>query len=313
MRQIPNGSLNSAPTTSKPLAPWVAAASLAVVALLIGLGIRQAGTFQLPYSFDAPESATMVEIVDTPIIEMPLSKLSQINRVAGVDGGESGNGNREDGSVWEATSDSQNHIESDRIGWTQTNGPYGGMVGALHATPEGTLFAGAGEGGIFRSMDGGETWVSASEGLRRYQDSTFYILPGVSAFTQKENTLYAGTGGDLFYSTDNGDSWQQLTHFQRDWGISGVAIIGDTLYIGRDSQESVFFSNDNGKSWTQIDSGLTGRGGPRLFASGTTLFAQMRRHVFRLKAGEESWTKLVVEDPWKKSPCQVRYYGVCCL
>lgn len=198
--------------------------------------------------------------------------------------------------------DSQNDIESDKIGWTQTNGPYGGTITALHATPEGTLFAGAGEGGIFRSVDGGETWVNVSKGLRRYQDSTFYILPGVSVFTQKKNTLYAGTNGDLFYSTDTGDSWQQLTHFQRDWGISGVAIIGDTIYIGRPEQESVFFLNDNGKSWEQIDNGLTDRDGPRLFASGTTLFAQMRRHVFRLKAGEKSWTRLVAEDPWKKAP-----------
>ena len=200
--------------------------------------------------------------------------------------------------------DSQNQIESDKIGWTQTNGPYGGTVMSLHATPKGTLFAGAGEGGIFRSIDGGETWVAASKGLRRYQDSTFYILPGVSAFTQKGNTLYAGTNGDLFYSTNNGDSWQQLTHYQRDWGISGVAIIGDTIYIGRPEQESVFFSNDNGKSWEQIDNGLTDRDGPRLFASGTTLFAQMRRHVFRLKAGEKSWTKLAIEDPWQKTTAE---------
>ncbi len=301
MRRIPDTSPNSAPTTSKPLAPWIAAASLAVVTLLIGLGIKQATTFQLPYSFNAPESATMVEIVDAPIIEMPAVEFSQVNQAGGVDRGESGNGNRENDSVQGTTADSQNNIASDKIGWTQTNGPYGGMVGALHATPEGTLFAGAGEGGIFRSMDGGETWVAASKGLRRYQDSTFYVLPGVSAFTQKGNTLYAGTNGDLFYSTDDGDSWQQLTHFQRDWGISGVAIIDDTIYIGRPEQESVFFSNDNGKSWGQIDSGLTDRGGPRLFAIGTTLFAQMRRHVFRLKAGEDSWTKLTIADPWTKN------------
>ncbi len=304
MRRIPNGSLNSAPTTSKPLVPWIAAASLAVVALFIGLGIRQVGTFQLPYSFDAPESATMVEIVDAPIIEMPAVEFSRVNRTGGVNAGESGNGNRADGSMLEATSDSQNDIESDKIGWTQTKGPYGGMVGALHATPEGTLFAGAGEGGIFRSMDGGKTWIHASKGLRLYQDGTFYVLPGVSAFAQKGNTLYAGTNGDLFYLINGGGSWQQLTHFQRDWGISGVAIIGDTIYIGRPEQESVFFSGDSGKSWEQIDNGLTDRGGPVLFTSGTTLFAKMRRHVFRLKAGEKSWTKLVVEDPWKKAPAE---------
>ena len=300
MRQIPDGSPNPAPTTNKPLAPWIAATSLVVIVLVIGLGIRQTGTFQPPYSFDAPESATMVEIVDAPIIEMPLSKLSQVNQAGGVNGAELGNGNRENDSVQKTAADSQNDIESDKIGWTQTNGPYGGTITALHATLEGILFAGT-EIGIFRSTDGGKTWMPASEGLQVSPDN---ILPNILVLTQEENTLYAGTNGGLFYSTNGGDSWQLLTSFQDEYGISGVAIIGDTLYIGRSAQESVFFSNDNGKSWTQIDTGLTGRGGPTLSAIGTTLFAQMQRHVFRLKAGENSWTKLPLEDLWNKSTAE---------
>ena len=299
MRQISNGSLDATPTTNKPLAPWIAATSLVVVALLIGLGIRQTGTFQLPYSFDALESATMVEIVDAPIIEVPLSKLSQVSRAGGVDGRETGGGNREDGSVRGATVDSQSDIESDKIGWTQTKGPYGGTIISLHATPEGILFAGTSGGGIFRSTDGGDTWIAASEGLRVPPDRG---LPSLLVLTQKGKTLYAGANSNLFYLIDNGDSWQQLSHFQDEIvGISGVAFIGDTIYIGRYIEESVFFSNDNGKSWAQIDRGLTGRGGPRLFTSGTTLFAQMWDHVFRLKAGENSWTKLAVKDLWKKN------------
>ena len=223
----------------------------------------------------------------------------QVNRAGGAAGRETENGNREDGSVEGTAADSQNDIESDKIGWTQTNGPYGGTITVLHATPEGTLFAGTSGGGIFHSTDGGDTWVSTSEGL---QVSPHSRLPSLLVLTQKGNTLYAGANSNLFYSIDNGDSWQQLTHFQYEIGISGVAFIGDTLCIGRHTEESVFFSDDNGKSWTQIDSGLTDRDGPRLLASGTTLFAQMRHHVFRLKAGEKSWTRLVVEDPWKKAP-----------
>ena len=297
MRRIPDTSPNSAPTTSKPLMPWVAATALTVVTLLIGLGIRQTATFQLPYSFDAPKSATMVEIVDAPIINMPLLTFSPVSRTGGLSGGESGDGKRENDSVQGTTVDSQNDIASDNIGWTQTNGPYGGTITALHATPEGTLFAGT-EVGIFRSADDGDTWTPASEGLRISPDN---ILPNILVLMQEGDTLYTGTTGGLFYSANGGDSWQQLTHFGDTWGISGVAIIGDTLYIGRPEQESVFFSNDNGKSWGQIDSGLSDRGGPILFASGTTLFAQTQRHVFRLKAGENSWTKLTIEDPWTKT------------
>ena len=297
MRRIPNGSLNSAPTTSKPLAPWIAATSLAVVALLIGLGIKQTGTFQLPYSFNAPESATMVEIVDAPIIEMPPSKFSRVNRAGGVDGGKTRNGNQENDSGQGAAADAQNDIASDKSGWTQTGGPYGGTIISLHATPEGILFAGTNGGGIFRSTDGGETWVSASEGLRVYENN---MLPVIFALAQKGNTLYAGTNGNLFYSIDSGDSWQQLAHFQDEIGISGVAFIGDTIYIGRHTEKSVFFSNDNGKSWTPVGSGLAVREGPSLIASETILFAKTQRQLFRLKAGEKSWTKLIIKDPSKR-------------
>ena len=190
------------------------------------------------------------------------------------------------------------------IGWIQTNGPYGGTITALHATPEGILFAGTPKMGVFCSMDGGDTWVHASKGLGD--------MPApIRSFMQKKHTHYAGTDGGLFYSTNSGDSWQQLT----DGPISGIAIIGDTIYIGqsefaiigstiytgRSGQEKISFSNDNGKSWTPFDNGLTDQGSPTLFASGTTLFAQMRCRVFRRKVGENSWTKLTIEDPSKKS------------
>ena len=299
MRQIPNGSPSSVPTTSKPLVPWVVATALTVVTLFIGFGVRQTATFQLPYSFDAPESAPMVEIVDTPIIETPVAEVSRINQSGGINGGETGNGNRENSSVRGTAADPQNDIASDNIGWAQTKGPYGGTVMALHATPEGILFAGTRGGGIFRSTDGGNTWVSASEGLRVPPARE---LPSILVLTQKGHTLYAGTSSNIFYSTDSGDSWQQLAHFQDEIVfISGIAFIGDTIYIGRYMEGSVLFSNDDGRSWTQIDSGLIDRGGARLFALGTTLFAKTLRDVFRLKAGEKSWTKLVVEDSWTKS------------
>ena len=309
MRRIPNGSPSSVPTTSKPLVPWVVATALTVVTLFIGFGVRQTATFQLPYSFNAPESAPMVEIVDTPIIETPVAEVSRINQSGGINGGESGNGNRENSSVWGTAADPQNDIESDNIGWTQTNGPYGGTVMALHATPEGTLFAGTG-GGIFRSTDGGNTWVSVSEGLRVPPARE---LPGILVLTQKGHTLYAGTSSNIFYSTDSGDSWQQLARFQDEIVfISGIAFIGDTIYVGRYMEDGVFFSDDNGKSWTQIDSGLTDRGGPRLITSGTTLFAQMWDHVFRLKAGEKSWTQLTLNDPRTKSTLEpdIRRFAV---
>ncbi len=123
------------------------------------------------------------------------------------------------------------------------------------------------------------------------------MLPAINTFAQKGNTLYAGTIGDLFSSSDGGNSWQQLTRFPFPGGISGIATIGERLYIGVRRDESVYFSDDNGKSWTRMDNGLTDRemllG---LVASGTTLFAKTRDRVFYRRADFGEVLRLLAED-----------------
>ena len=207
----------------------------------------------------------------------------------------------------------------DKGSWTQTKGPYGGTITALHLMPDGSPLAGTLLGGIFRLGNERETWMHASKGLHS-------IPSAISAFAQKGNTIYVGTDDGLHYSTNSSDSWQKLT----DSSISGVATIGDTIYIARDyfaeTGAGVLFSNDNGKSWTPFDTGLPDFGFVErlsLFKSGTTLFAQTRgivtdtlegvkksqtqlvfgavprQHVFRRKADEESWTRLTIQDTWK--------------
>ena len=208
--------------------------------------------------------------------------------------GAAGNGNWENDSVWAAAADSRNDTESGSSGWTQTNGPYGGDVSALHATSEGILFAGTYETGVFRSNDGGETWTPANEGLRVYVDK---IIPNILAFAQKENILYLGTGGDLFSSTNGGNSWRQLTRF-KDGGVTAVALMSDALYIGR-REKGVFRSDDDGESWMPINDGLVYTDIQRLKVSGRALFAKTPNGIFRLKAGANSWTKLVIADAWK--------------
>ncbi len=56
------------PSSSKPLVPWVIAAStLAVVFLMLGAGSQYLSRFQKPYSFDATSEMT-VEIIEAPVV-----------------------------------------------------------------------------------------------------------------------------------------------------------------------------------------------------------------------------------------------------
>ena len=56
------------PSGNKPLVPWVIAAStLAVVFLMLGVGSQYLARFQKPYSFDAASEMT-VELIEAPIV-----------------------------------------------------------------------------------------------------------------------------------------------------------------------------------------------------------------------------------------------------
>ena len=58
-----------APSGSKPLVPWVLAAStLAVVFLMLGVGNQYLSRFQKPYNFDAAASEMTVELIEAPVV-----------------------------------------------------------------------------------------------------------------------------------------------------------------------------------------------------------------------------------------------------
>ena len=58
----------AAPSNGKPLVPWaIAASTVAVVFLMLGIGNRYLSRFQKPYSFDAASEMT-VELIEAPVV-----------------------------------------------------------------------------------------------------------------------------------------------------------------------------------------------------------------------------------------------------
>ena len=101
--------------------------------------------------------------------------------------------------------------------WVPTNGPYGGHIDTLYATPDGVLFAGVRGAGIFRSTDLGDSWTPVNVGLP-FEPGEGYI--SASVFAQKGGTLYAGSGG-LYASTDGGDTWHHVPTLQTRVSVNG--------------------------------------------------------------------------------------------
>ena len=106
-------------------------------------------------------------------------------------------------------------------------------------------------GGVFRSTDGGDSWVDT--GLISIGIQALVINP------QTPTTLYAA-GDGLFRSTDGGNSWSKINTGFRTLAIDPHT--PTTLYAGRigssRTRDSLFRSVDGGESWSAVNTGLFG-------------------------------------------------------
>src|SRR5579872_2650644 len=175
--------------------------------------------------------------------------------------------------------------------WTPV-GPDTGIVSVLAAAPSrpATVYAGLTSGGVYRSLDGGNTWTSASNGIHVNEQ-----INALAVDPRLPGRLWAATNGMIYRSTDGGAHWASVRDggglvlavdptvpstvyaslgdigFQRSldagatWltldgspaGIEALAIDpahSATLYAGTSS--GFFISRDRGASWQPSDRGL---------------------------------------------------------
>jgi len=94
----------------------------------------------------------------------------------------------------------------------------------------------------------------------------------VQALCASGGSLFAGTRGGLYTSTNNGTSWRKLTTAMEAGGVYSLLVNGGNLFLGTGDNPAV--STDGGNSWTVIENGLPGYSGIMSLAQiGTHLFA----------------------------------------
>jgi len=282
MNRIRHLSPSSTPT-GKPILPWLAT-TVTLIALLVGVGPWQTARFQPTISLSILESATMVEIIDAPVLDFPALKTQYAHQTGHLLGKSADSGHQtENSSVRGVQAVQETDKAVEKGTWTSMNGPYGGDVLSLQMTPNGTLFASAGYGKLFRSLDKGESWTEIHNPLKtaRYA-GTIRVLAFI------DNTLYA-VGRKVFRSTDGGQSWEQDARFGEDSDrYLGIAIDGEIRYVGS-HQGGVLQSKDEGLTWTDFNEGLPADYIGTFTAVSDILFVGTKSGLFRRKLGEKSW------------------------
>jgi photosystem II stability/assembly factor-like uncharacterized protein len=109
---------------------------------------------------------------------------------------------------------------------------------------------------IFKSRDGGKTWINLTKGMSHSRVISMAIDPAYPA------TVYAGTKGDAVYkSYDGGQRWVSLRAGLDDATISSV--VNQFVFDPTDSQHlflattmGVFESKNGGEAWTKRMEGM---------------------------------------------------------
>jgi photosystem II stability/assembly factor-like uncharacterized protein len=152
----------------------------------------------------------------------------------------------------------------------QLEGPtnIGGRVNTLAVDPtdNNVIYAGTSNGGIFKTVNGGISWVSAIDTL------SYFAVGDIKIDPTDHNIIYAGLGdpnisgypaigNGIIKSTDGGNTWHNI-------GLSDTRIISkieihplnhNLVYAGtmglpyaKNNQRGLYKSVDGGNTWSQI-------------------------------------------------------------
>ncbi|GJQ61399.1 MAG: hypothetical protein SCALA702_04520 [Melioribacteraceae bacterium] len=169
--------------------------------------------------------------------------------------------------------------------WVKIESPFISNISALFAVNETTLLAGSKKGSIFLSEDAGKNWKTVKSvkyspdtykgvsGFTRTPDGKiFAVINSVhmnglfesednghswnyvpsdiycDRFTSVNSDLFAISDKVLYKSTDQGNTWQLLKHF--DNTITGLKSFEDRLFLWGD--KFLNYSSDGGQSWVPV-------------------------------------------------------------
>ncbi|HBY92507.1 MAG: hypothetical protein M5U01_29015 [Ardenticatenaceae bacterium] len=177
----------------------------------------------------------------------------------------------------------------------------------VHVADDGTVFAGANGGGLFRSDDGGTTWLS--------RNGTVYATTATTAIATAPNFasvphLVAGNywNAGIAYSFDRGQTWRepalgsgprnQIRALVYSPGYPAENLIFAGTGGGSPADNGLWHSTDGGATWTHLSNQIAGKSVIALAISPTfeqdrTIFAGVYGDgLWKSNDGGGSWTQL---------------------
>ncbi len=172
--------------------------------------------------------------------------------------------------------------------WQVVSSPNGGQITTLVIDPINPqiVFAGIDGGGVYQSLNEGESWKPKSQGLENRQVTCL-------ALSNNEPLFYCGTQAGLFFSKDYGESWgpvnfERVKIYSIQFHPTRKEVIGIATAIG------LFKSEDKGATWINITNGLPGEAIYSMIfhpSETNTLFAGTKNGIFISNDSGLTWNE----------------------
>ena len=277
------------PSGSKPIIPWIVAASSAVIiALMLGIGSQFLAHFQKPYSLDV-QAETTVELVDSALmlnLEFQPDTRNQVGRADALNSLNINGQQQEDVSVAAAQDDGVD-VSKRKQQWISETSINGSPVYNLLATPEGEIYALGEELYFYKLSADGREWQLLCD-LSALPTTWATNVP----MTKWKNTLYILPSNQLFASENDGKTWDLLHTWEEHFDPIEVIGTDQALYVA--FSDGMFRTEDDGKTWKAVNDGLNERL-VTLIEFQNILFAGTEYGLFRLNG--DSWERLNLPDP----------------
>src|SRR5215475_5860403 len=164
------------------------------------------------------------------------------------------------GAVGNDVSDSPNYIDPTSNFSNSGAGDrwVGGRMTALAAAPDGTLFAGAADGGVWKSSDGGQHWTPATDSQATLSIGALLVTGTASSYTVYVGTGEANTNSDSYAgvgvlaSTDGGSTWHQVGGPELNGALIFRLVQDGSTLLAATSHGLYSFDTASSTHWTAV-------------------------------------------------------------
>ncbi len=280
------------PIVSKPLIPWaVAASSIVLIMIMLGIGSQYLAYFQKPYSFDA-QSEMMVELIDSHIVlnlDTQPNEQNQFGNANSIGENDNSGQNPNDMLLADGETNGEN-LSVPKREWVEYEKPSYVYPSEFLATPEGELFTFTTRGHLYKLQVNEEKW----EHIIDVDSLGIDFWDGDTPMAMWNDTLYIVLSNKLYASKDDGKTWDRVHTWEeaKDWYPSELVLTGQAFYTV--FQEGAFRSENQGKTWKNISDEFSDVPSSITVVQ-DTVFVTTGTDFYRSDAG--SWHKLALPIP----------------